>query len=497
MRLTKTVGRSFDQDIGAIIARLERHARTADQTALATELLGAAKFRKDTERRQHEELKIQCNLWLKPSDVKHDHLHQVRARPDGTCNWIASNDVFRKWIEPGCLTAQDRLLVISGTHGCGKSVLASSKVVRLENDEQPTLFFSFSSSGESRQTSENLIRTLLWQSLHETSNKESVDIIQHLRLDGQPTVSGLWEAFRSINSSLAKSVYCIIDVIDECIDFNHMISIKIMHILGTCPNLRILLLGRPHAIQAISDDLDFRAIEITSTILIQDIEAFIYDEIAKSEILTLPELRETIIKTLKDKSDGMFLWVRLMVDDLKRSSSESELKERLQTLPSGLEEAYQLLFLRFSQKLDKCELRLAQSVLALIVIACRPLRFDELRYAYATHCRSLETVAQPLQNYLLLQPPQRISDICGGLVSIRDGSVRLIHSSVRDFLIRSEDRWVSEPDQAVLDFESTLPKHTVLLPGFVLTILDRGKRRKRIWSLTPLSLYDIFGIAIH
>lgn len=452
MRLTQIVVRSFDQDIGAVIARLERHARIADQTAIATELLRAAEFRKEAEQRTHKELKIQCERWLNPSKVKDIHLHHVRARLGGTCDWIISNDEYKRWVKPECSTTQDRLLVISGTHGCGKSVLASSIVVRLENDQQHTLFFAFSSSDGSRQTSENLIRTLLWQLVHKAANKESVDSVHNLRLDGQPTVSELWDAFRCMCTSLAKPVYCVIDGVDECSDFNHTMSTKIMHILGMCPNLRILLLGRPHVIQVHSQSLDFREIDINPTLLNQDIEAFIGDEIAKSDILSLPELREDISQTLKDKSDGMFLWVILMVDDLRRSSSKSELKERLQNLPRGLEEAYQLIFLRLSQNLDKFELRLARNVLAFMTVSCRPLRFDELRYALALHCRSLETVAQPVEEYLLLQPTQRILDITGGLVSITDGFLRLVHSSVREFLVRSEDRWIREHDRPVMDF---------------------------------------------
>ena len=452
MRLTQTVVRSFDRDIGAVISRLERHARIADQTAVATELLEAAEFRKETDRRQLEELKIQCERWLKPSDVRPVHLHQVRARLDGTCDWITSNDVFERWVRPGCLTTQDRLLVVSGTHGCGKSVLASSIVARLEKGEQHTLFFAFSSSDGTRQTSENLIRTLLWQLLQETANEESVNIVHHLRLDGQPTISELWEAFGRIASSLAKPAYCVIDGIDECIDYNHTLSTKIMQLLETCPKLRILLLGRSHVVQTHSGNSAFAAIEITSAMLNQDIEAFINDEIAKSDLLSLPKFRKNVYKTLKDKSDGMFLWVRLMVDDLRKSSSRFEFSERLQNLPRGLEEAYQLHFLHLTQRLDKFELHLSQIVLALTSTSYRPLRFDELRCAHALHCRSLEEVAQPLEDYLLLQPPQRVLDVTGGLVSMTDGVFRLIHSSVRDFLIRPEDLWVCEPDRALLGF---------------------------------------------
>ena len=469
VRLARSVVRSFDRDIGAVIARLERHARAADQTAVAIELVRAAKFRQEACQRQHEELKLRCERWLKPANVKHVHGYQVQAKLDGTCDWIASNDIFERWVKPEPSTSRDRFLVISGTHGCGKSVLASSIVARLGKTKQHILFFSFSSSDGSRQTSESLIKTLLWQLLQETADKESVDTVHRLSLDGQPTISELWEAFGRIASTLAKPIYCVVDGIDECIDYNHTVSITMMQILEKLPDLRMLLLGRPHVFQAHSDNSAFATIEITSVMLSQDIEAFINDEIAKSDILSLPEFRKNVYETLKDRSEGMFLWVRLMVDDLNKSSSKSEFSERLENLPCGIEKAYQLLFLRLSEKLDKFELRLAQKTFAFTTTSCRPLHFDELRYAFAMYCRSLEAVAQPLENYILLQPPEKILDVTGGLISLTDGVLSLVHSSVREFLTRPEDQWVCKDDKAVVDFRVDIMLTHVVLPCSVST----------------------------
>lgn len=452
MRLTWLVIRSFEQDIGTIIARLERHARIADHTAVATELLRAAEFRKETERRQNEEIKNQCERWLKPSEVEHTHLHQVQARLDGTCDWIKSNDVFQRWMNPGCLTMPDRLLIISGTHGCGKSVLASSIVVGLDTGQHRTLFFSFSISDQGRQTSENLIRTILWQLLQNESSKESLELVQQLRGNGQPMIPALWETLGRIASSLPKPVYCIIDGIDECLDFNHTTFSKIKEISGMCANLRVLLLGRPHVLQQDSVGSDFGRIDITSTLLNQDIEAFVENEIATSDILSLQDFRVDVSRILKEKSDGMFLWVRLMVGDLRKSASKFEFNERLQNLPRGLEKAYQLVLLRLTQKLDRFELRLAQYILASTIVSCRRLTFNELRYALALHCKSAEAVERPLEDFLLLQPSHIVANMLGGLVYLNDDSLRLIHSSVRDFLIRPTDQWICESDQTLLSF---------------------------------------------
>ena len=377
MRLTRTVIRSFDQEIGAVSARLERHARAADQTAVAMELVAAAEFRKETERRHNEELKIQCERWLRPSDVKQVHLQQIQTRLYGTCDWITSINAYERWAKPGHLSIEDRLLIISGSHGCGKSILASSIVARLEDDDEHTLFYAFSNSDGSRQTPENLVRTFLWQLLERSGKKECVDSLHRLRMEGQSNLSKLWEAFGSMVLSLAKPVYCVVDGIDECADFDNAVSAEIARIQRRCPNLHMLLLGRPHATQPHSKSLGIEALDITSELLEQDIDTFIHNKIFKSDILSLPDLRENVYSILKDKSDGMFLWVRLMIDDLKKSSSRFEVNERLQTLPRGLENAYQLIFLRIFEKLDKFEIRLVQNALAFIIISYRPLHFDE------------------------------------------------------------------------------------------------------------------------
>ncbi|KAL9607584.1 MAG: hypothetical protein Q9167_007516, partial [Letrouitia subvulpina] len=432
-RLTHTVLHSFDRDIGAVIARLQRHARAADQAAVASQLLEASEFRKEMKLKKYEELKVECRKWLKPSDMNEVHLHQVQARLTGTCEWITSINEFKRWLETNSSTYRNRLLVVSGIHGSGKSVLASSIVTKLEASDQYTLFFAFSTLNRGRETPESLIRTILWQLLYKTADKGASGVLNKLRMDCQSTTSGLWESFATVALSLTKPVYCIIDGLDECSDFNHTLPTEIMHILGICPNLRIVLLGRPHALQTYLDNSCIASINITSTVLKQDIEAFIQKELAPSHILSIPEIYDKVRTTLNHNSDGMFLWVKLMVDDLKKSTSKFELSERLQQLPHGLEKAYRLIFSRLSHKLDYTELRLARDTLAFISMSCRPLHLDEFRYAHAVHCSSLQKGAQSLDEYLFLQPPQRLIDVCGGLILLKDGFLPTILIDVKEF----------------------------------------------------------------
>ena len=120
------IGRTFDQELGDVVMRLERHAYNVDQTAIAVELLKAAEHRKKAEQERRSDLMIQCERWLKPANTKEIHECQTRARLDQTCTWITTHESFKRWIDRQPLSPPDRFLCISGTHGCGKSVLASS-----------------------------------------------------------------------------------------------------------------------------------------------------------------------------------------------------------------------------------------------------------------------------------------------------------------------------------------------------------------------------------
>ena len=436
------------------MSRLERHAKIVDQTAIATELLRASEHRTRMEAKHREEKIIQCETWLRPSNVRNLHNMQVSARLNGTCDWIASDEKFRKWIDKGCSENLDRILCVSGAHGCGKSILSSSIVSGLEKENNSVLYFSFSSTDASRRTPESLVRTLLWQLIQKTTTENGIESLRDLVFQGHPTTSELWQTFGAVANSSNIPIYCVIDGVDECTDFDHAVFKIILDLVEVSFNLRIILLGRPHAITALIQPVDqsIHVIDITKANTSHDIDAFIADEISRSEILRIPSVHDQVFTTIKEKSEGMFLWVRLMIIDLRKSSTRSEMMERLHNLPCGLEEAYQLVFLRLVQKLDSFELRLARKVLALTIVSCRPLTFEEIRYVFALDSRSTTKTESPLEHHLLLQPVERLVEICGGLVSVVDGCLRLIHSSVRDFLTRPEHRWVSAPGLSLADF---------------------------------------------
>ena len=397
------------------------------------------------------ELKGRCEGWLQPSNIRAIHQYQRHSRLEGTCRWIWTNPKFVKWHEQSSSQASesDRLLCIYGPHGCGKSALASFIAEELERKPLPVLFYSFSGMDTDRQNIDGLIRTFLWQLLQDSSDNTRLDVVQNLMLKGPPATSELWEALKRVLSFIQEDVYCIIDGIDECGDSTTALLKDICDLLRTHMKFRATLLGRPRGLQTVMTTSV--SIEMNSEVVKQDIEKFINVKLGESKVLGAPDLRDAVFETLQTKSDGMFLWVKLMMDDLSRSATPFDIRERLRNLPRGLEKTYQLLLLRLIERLDRFDLQLARRILAFTAVSCRTLDLEEVRYACALDSQSSSTNAT-LHDHLLPWPEQSILDVCGDFITITDGLVRLVHFSVKEFFTRPGSEWLGKDDRGISSF---------------------------------------------
>lgn len=398
--------------------------------------------------KEAENLKIQFEGWLKVPNIRAVQQALTQTKLQGTCDWIWSNPTFVVWNNATGPNVRDRLLCIHGTHGCGKTILASSVIDNLNRDNTQTIFFSFSGTDSGRQSFESLVRSLLWQLFQVTTDKKSLDCVRALMLKGQPLVSELWNTVKSIAESVMEPVYCIIDGLDECSDTIQIFLDHILELLLIKANFKSIVVGRSHALQTVVAATN-RTIEIIPDLIKADIDAFIDVEIGVHDILKTEDLRDTIVQTLQAKSEGMFLWVKLMIDDLRKSDTPGQVKQRLRDLPSGLERAYRLLFFRLLEQLDKYELVLARNILTFIIAAFRPMDVEEIRYAHALNSGNSSCT---FKDRLLIQPHKRILDVCSGLVNISNGIARPVHLSLKEFLTRPEEEWLRCGESEIMIF---------------------------------------------
>jgi hypothetical protein len=113
-----------------------------------------------------------------------------------------------------------------------------------------------------------------------------------------------------------------------------------------------------------------------------DIVNYVHDSVLELQKRHIPtELRQEIQDALIEGSNGMFLWVDLILYDLKTSSRTSQhaIQKKLKSLPKSLLDLYEKILLAIQPE----DLELANSILLWVVWAERPLTLEELKIAIA------------------------------------------------------------------------------------------------------------------
>lgn len=159
---------------------------------------------------------------------------------------------------------------------------------------------------------------------------------------------------------------------------------------------------------------------------IQDIEHYIRSRTAGRPILSDSSLTEVdLTNLLLRKSNGCFLWVRLVLDELEQVYSQDSIVQALNNIPEGMVPYYERTIQTMGQKKEK---RIAQAVLVWVVGSSRKLHISELAHALELDIKAALPNAQ-----------SAVEGLCGQLVSVDSytGLVDFVHPTVREFLLSS------------------------------------------------------------
>ncbi|EKG16204.1 Tetratricopeptide-like helical [Macrophomina phaseolina MS6] len=389
-----------------------------------------------------------CHQWLRPCAMTEVHKQHLEARLAGTCEWIQTNQVFIEWKGSQTASAAERILRISGNHGCGKSVLASALVQSLEAEGQCVNLFAFSMTDADRQTAASVARFAIARSLKKTDRSGIGAVYNVLSDDGNPSTCQLWYLLGQVRERNKTQDSYVLDGLDEASGPPQEVINLIVRLLEQCTKSKCIILGRPFAFEVLPHEVaqGSRHIRMDEIYTGPDIEAFIDAGIGRVEMLDDPDLRALASSTLKANTQGMFLWGKLMLDELQSSLSlsQKDVTDKLQDLRDGLEQAYERAFNRLKTRLKKNQIELLRNVLTFTISARRPLRVIEMAWAHALQTKCTASRAKvSVQNCLLNDPEKLITRICGEFIAVRNGRVILNHSSIKDFLTREECAWDS------------------------------------------------------
>jgi hypothetical protein len=367
------------------------------------------------------------------------------SRQPGTCEWILHLEKYLSWTTASPHDQQS-FLWITAIPGAGKTVLAAFVTFyHFAIGHKATFYFFFNSTDGYMTTPLGAGKCLLYQLYmyaRETGETSHLDLQNAMGSSGgskAKSFEAVWGIVLKYAGRLISPVF-IIDALDEVTEPDLFLSALLELVQKT--SARVLLTSRPSAVSPAVDS-KFTVMEFSPQQR-NDIEAYIESRTTQG-LTSLPQIRSTIVKALVAKNDGMFLWVRLILEELESCYSIEEMELVLKALPTDLDGVYVKILKNLSKALKQSQKEFCHKILIWLFCTRRPLSMQELyaammsEYAGDGFLYTADTISQAIRA------------ACGPLVVFRMDSIRLIHFSLKEFLTKSPEQW-SSSQQELQDF---------------------------------------------
>lgn len=363
--------------------------------------------------------KLRNESW---EELRNHHRKSVNAVAATTGTWIQNDSMFATW-ENG----NGSLLWIFGRPGVGKTILAATTVEALKNKYsrnvenrpiRPTGYIYFKEGQPKLQNLSHMLVAVALQIAKQDQrfHKHLVEAIRAYPdiLAKIASPESLWDRlFLSYDPPLEDHeetggmLYIIIDGLDEASDeAKHALLTCLRRLLASQPNhermsIQVAVFARPEVRNLLdSTDAAFQGnekiIDISEDQTKHDIRVYVKHQtkhIAAVRIIRkmAPEqsqiLEAFIENSIVTRSQGMFLWAKLVIDQIRDSPSAESVEEALNDAPLGLMDMIHMVFLRLNHE-DEVRTQYLMHLLAWVLCCRRPLTIAEL------HVCLLETAGQ-------------------------------------------------------------------------------------------------------
>ncbi|KAL8364654.1 hypothetical protein RB595_003776 [Gaeumannomyces hyphopodioides] len=361
--------------------------------------------------------------------------HEVKTRIEETkgglfkeaSKWILHHTDFQQWRDK-----DSQLLWIKADPGKGKTMLLCTIIDELGKEKsqnpKPTTLLSYffcQATDTSLNNATAVLRGLIYLLV-----KQCDSLLSHLRDkfddSGEPRFQDAtaWNVLSSIFINILRDeklprTALIIDALDECVSGRDQLvnlvrqnaSSRVRWILSSRNDVEPQEeLNCPHSILRL-EQLD------NAESVSRAVEAYIN---SKTAHIKPPSLRDHVREVLRQKANGTFLWVALVVQELKQAKPW-DMRRVVDEVPTGLDELYA----RMIRQLERSEQDYCRLVLSAATLAYRPLRLPELGVI-----SGLPDEISGEDEYVL-----EVVNTSGSFLTVRDNTVYFVHQSAKDYLI--------------------------------------------------------------
>ena len=356
-----------------------------------------------------------------------DLLDFDEPRTAGSCEWLAETSKFCRWRDESAA----HVMTVFALPAMGKSYMADFVREHLRALGHPTSSFFFQ-AGEASRTSLSrcLVLFAFDMACHNPSVRDAFLEMEeddvHIEPD-QEKPRHIWQKLFVnciLKYTLHRPYYWVIDALDECKKQDELLPL--VSSIDTNFPLRLFITSRPdHELRSRLESLQTPAeiVEILPENTLGDIELYIQDH-TKFLDHEQPQLRQKLVNTILEKSEGCFLWVKLVLKELKQVQSSRITPKILQQMPKGMEQLYGRTLAKMSLA-SAYSKPLTAAILRWTLCSVRPMSVSELKHAL------LIDIEDEVPNLA-----QQIPVLCGHLLFVdSQDRIRLVHQTARTYLL--------------------------------------------------------------
>ncbi|KAN0077506.1 hypothetical protein V8E54_005810 [Elaphomyces granulatus] len=360
--------------------------------------------------------------------------------------WILDNSEFQRWRED----KQSQLLWIKGDAGKGKTMLMIGIINELQQQvarsgKSPATevlsYFLCQGTDSRLNTATAILRAMIY-----LLASEQPFLISHLRKKYDHAGPKLFEdssAFYSLSDVFQQMVqdpkltaaYLVVDALDECeVGLPQLLDLitQTVSTQSSCIKWIVSSRNRYDIEQCLGIDNSHTrlSLELNADHISHAVNVYVDHKV--SQLVSLRNnkaLQERVRNQMRQKSDGTFLWVALVIEELRQVLG-IDMLEVLEDMPSGLTLVYDRM-MKHIQQLRRRYPRRCLLALSAATVAYQPLNLREIYFVSGLQDEVMD-----------LEDLERIINMCGSFLTIRDNYVYFIHQSAKDYLILNASAFI-------------------------------------------------------
>lgn len=360
------------------------------------------------------------------SDAPEDDFMSADShRMDGSVEWLIRKENFQEWIH----YANSPIYSITAKPATGKTILSGKVIAHLRKLKKRCSFYFFRYDTKEKANVTSFLLSMAWQ-MADSDERILSTCLQILEKDDhlKTDYRTIWRKLflEGIFKIPCEHVhYWVVDALDECKNEAEIIALLMKAAEVSSIHILITSRNRFESRQKLGES---KVSVLSEGILEQDSKSDITMYL-HANMDALPSVdangQQSIVRQILEKSRGCFLWVSIVVQELRNVHTSTDKQRILDEVPTDMNELYaRILDIMSKASYGK---ELAKAILTWTVCSTRPLRIPELHEALQL---DLKVSIDGLE--------KSIRSCCGQLVYIDTyGQVQMTHLTARQFLLNA------------------------------------------------------------